>query len=100
MCKNARGDKFSAARVLTSEQCLAMIEEKERKKREDEEAKERRKAEKEEKRRLREEENRGKTKKGGMSSVATIHPRMSRIHSRMSLDILGYQGYPRTSQGG
>ena len=56
MRKNARGDKFSAARVLTSEQCLAMIEEKERKKREEEEAKERRKAEREEKRRVREAE--------------------------------------------
>ena len=32
MCKNARGDKFSTACVLTSEQCLAMIEEKEWKK--------------------------------------------------------------------
>ena len=32
MRKSARGKKFSAARVLTSEQCLAMIEEKERKK--------------------------------------------------------------------
>ena len=29
MHKNARGDKFSAACVLTSEQCLAMIEENE-----------------------------------------------------------------------
>ena len=29
MRKNARGDKFSAACVVTSEQCLAMIEEKE-----------------------------------------------------------------------
>ena len=29
ICKNAKGNKFSAAHVLTSEQCLAMIEEKE-----------------------------------------------------------------------
>ena len=68
MRKNARGDKFSASRVLTSEQCLAMIEEKERKKGEEEEAKERRKTVREEKRRSREAEKqkkyRGKTKKG------------------------------------
>ena len=30
MHKYVKGEKFSAARVLTSEQCLAMIEEKER----------------------------------------------------------------------
>ena len=50
--KNARGDKFSAACVFTSEQYLAMIEEMERKKREKEEANERRKAEREEKQHL------------------------------------------------
>ena len=51
------GGMFSSAHVLTSEQCFAMKEEKEGKKRE---AKERRKAERKEKHRLREAEKRKK----------------------------------------
>ena len=61
MRKNATGDTFSAARVLTSEQSFAMIEEKERKNRENEEAKERRKVEREEKRHIREVEKQRKS---------------------------------------
>ena len=60
MRKNAKEDKLSAACVLTSEQCLAMIEEKEQKKCEEEEAMERRKTEREEKRCLREAEKQRK----------------------------------------
>ncbi len=55
--KSSKGKKKPGpARVLTSEDALAMLAEKERKKREEEEAKERRKREREEKRILREEE--------------------------------------------
>ena len=40
--KSSKGDKTTGARVLTSQQCLALFEEKERKKKEAAEEKERR----------------------------------------------------------
>ena len=54
------GSKPGPARVLTNEQSLQLLMEKEKKKKEEEEAKERRKREREEKRKLREEENKKK----------------------------------------
>ena len=58
--RSKRGSKPGPARVLTSEQSLQLLMEKEKKKKEEEEAKERRKWEREEKRKLREEENKKK----------------------------------------
>ena len=59
---NTKGKtKPGAARVLTSDQSLALLEEKERKKHEEEEAKERRKVEREKKRIAREAENKRKS---------------------------------------
>ena len=58
--RSKNGKKPGPARVLTSQQSLEMLVEKEKKKKEEEEAKERKRMEREEKRKLKEQENKRK----------------------------------------